>query len=188
MTIGLGCHAHLVLGPDATFTTNTMNSVDETIRFGFSRIFAVVLWITKQSWRHARPHCEDDKSQQIAHGHGPSPSLVQHSLSCGSSSSMRCNGNVEQPDQEQDRARNMDEAVDAIDPVHRGRILQKELLDGRLPEDTHLLFKPNQLQRMSTSGMNGALNKSHGCEGSSKLIHPVDECPVPDFNQEWKLL
>ena len=38
------------------------------------------------------------------------------------------------------------------------------------------------------AAMNGALNKSHGCEGSSKLIHPVDECPVPDFNQEWKLL
>lgn len=52
---------------------------------------------------------------------------------------------VIEADQERDRAGDMDERINAVEPAHDRRMSQKNALYLRLPEDSESLFKLNQL-------------------------------------------
>ena len=111
----------------------------------------------------------------------------------------------EQEYEEEDRARDVDEAVDPVRPVEEQRVLQEPALDVEFEEDVEALLEVNELQGMSAGDVHGALNHRHGAEGASKLVYlcmlvgcckahlavdayPVDQSPIPCLNQERELL
>ena len=89
-----------------------------------------------------------------------------------------------EPNEEQDSAGNVDERIDAVDPMHHGRISQKPLLNSRLPENMKALLEMDELQCMVSCNMDGAFHQRHSRKCPTELINPVDERPVPHFHEE----
>lgn len=100
----------------------------------------------QESWRHAGPDGENDERKQIAERHCPSPRFVQSRASRRPFRLPKILATltfiypipricvVEKPNQESDRAGNMDKGVGSIDPSHYELILHEESLNIQLPE------------------------------------------------------
>ena len=110
-----------------------MDRVDEPIALRLFGVLAVILRVGQKAGRHAWPEGEDDEGNEVAHGHGPPPLLVDmgaESAENGTPSRRRhalrlcllqlaggpgC-GEIEEDDEEEDRSRDMDEGVDSVRP------------------------------------------------------------------------
>lgn len=66
-----------VRSPHAALAVCTMNRIDETVTLGLLRVRAIVGRVAQQPRWHAGPTREYDKCEEVAHGHGPSPLLIQ---------------------------------------------------------------------------------------------------------------
>lgn len=82
----------------------------------------------------------------------------------------------------------MDEGVSTVGPSHQVGSVEEPVLDWSLNEEAQSLLNVNKLQSMLSGNINSSLYKGEGCEGSTKLVDPVDQSPIPGFNEERKLL
>jgi len=65
----------------------------------------------------------------------------------------------------------MNEAVDAIDPVHQCRVSKKECLDCAFMEEIQALLKVDKLQSVASCYMHGSLDERHCSEGAAELVY-----------------
>ena len=79
-------------------------------------------------------------------------------------------GVVEEENQKGDRAWDVNERVDAVDPCHDHRASHEESLNGELPEYTEALLKFNDLQSMMACRMYRSLNYKYCCDCAAELI------------------
>lgn len=77
---------------------------------------------------------------------------------------------VEEPNQEEDSPRYVDERVYAVDPMHKGRILHEEVLDLEFVEDVETLLEVDELQSMVPRDVHGAFDYGDGRECATKLV------------------
>jgi hypothetical protein len=108
-----------------------MDCVDEAIATSFFADSTSDFRIREKTRWHAWPKREDDKSDKVACGHCTSPGSVELWASIGDLcvtlwlvvhgkiDTILCRGVVEEPDEEEDSAGNMDEGVNAVRPVHQ---------------------------------------------------------------------
>lgn len=75
--------AELVRGPDAALAIRPVDRVDESVRLGLLCVRALVVRVAQQPGWHAGPAREDDKGEEVAHGHRPSPLLIQRRVERG---------------------------------------------------------------------------------------------------------
>lgn len=69
--------AEPVRGPHAALAIRTMNRIDKTVTLGLLCVRPIVCRVAQQPRWHAGPAREDDEGEEVAHGHGPSPLLIQ---------------------------------------------------------------------------------------------------------------
>lgn len=124
--------AKLVRRPDAALAGRAMHGIHKPKALSLTGIGAVVVGIAQETGRHAGPEGEDDESQQIAGGHGAAAGLVQGGAGRvpanvlvaaelgGDGAALAGGGDEVEDDEEEDGARDVDEGVDAVDPVHHG--------------------------------------------------------------------
>ena len=134
--------AESIRRPNAALAFRAVDCIREAIRSRFFSAGTVVGRIGQQTWRHAGPNCEDCEGDQIAHGHCASSSLI-YRRAIGESIGVGCDGDVVEPDEEENGAGDVNEGVGAIDPVHQCRVLYEVLLNRRFPEDVQPLFEVN---------------------------------------------
>lgn len=188
--------AKLVGGPDTALARLAVDSVDKAVALRLGRILPVVLGVAQKTRGHARPEGEDNEGKQVAHGHGTTASLIQSRASgnvvgvgaAGHHTALAARGEVVEGNQEEDGSGDVDERVDAVDPVEQGRVVEEPLLDRELPEDVQALLEVDDLQSMLASDVDGALDESEGGEGASDLVDPVEKSPVPSLSKEGELL
>jgi hypothetical protein len=80
----------------------------------------------------------------------------------------------------------MNKGVDPIYPVHHTWVLQKVLLNIEFPEYVKVLLKANDLQRMLTGNVNGAIVEPLGQEASANLVHRIYQGPINDLQDKWE--
>lgn len=84
-------------------------------------------------------------------------------------------------------------------------VFKEVMLYSKFVKNAKLLLKVDELKSVAASNVNGAFDKSDGCESATKLVdlenytlasqsdsqehiyYPVNQGPVPYFNQERKL-
>jgi hypothetical protein len=170
--------AELVRCPHTALACFAVYSVDKPIALRLSSVVTVVLWVTQKTRGHARPESEDDEGNQVAHGHGSSSRLVQSRTggnvvspdTAGHDLALASGGEVVQEDEKENSSRNMNERVDAVDPVEESGTLEEPLLERQLPEDMQTLLEVNELKSMFASHMNGAFYESQSREGPAELV------------------
>lgn len=175
--------AKLVLRPDATFAFGTMDCVDEAEAARFFADRAGNIGVGEEARRHTWPEGKDDESNEVADGHGTAASGVQtwacRRPICFTQRLIRkreieaitgC-GVVEQPDEEQDCAWDVDERVDAVRPVHEEGMLQEPMLNVELKEDVEPLLQMDESQSMLASHIDRLIYKSKSCKSTSELIY-----------------
>lgn len=175
--------AELVLRPYAALALAAVHSVHKTIRASlFTNVSRHVLVGEKTRW-HAWPQSKDNEGNQVANRHGPSACSIQHrtcrrsiSLAKWLVSKRKINpvaggGVVEQPYEEENGSRNVDERIYAVGPVQDEWVLQEPMLDGKLPEDMKPLLEMDDLKSMSASDINSAFNEGHSREGAAQLVY-----------------
>lgn len=170
--------AELVGCPHTAFAGLAMNCVDKTIALGLGSVVAVVLGVTQKTRRHAWPESKDDKSDQVAHGHGSSACLVQSRTggnvvgpdTAGHHTTLASGGEVVQEDEEENGSRDVDERVDAVDPVDESGTFEEPFLNGQLPEDMQALLEVDELESMFASDVDGAFDESQSRESPAELV------------------
>ena len=179
--------AEAVRGPNTAIAVRPVDRVDEPKALRLPRILARVVRIAQQPRGHARPESEDDKGQQIAHGHGPSPFFkdggpkrrrelpptVEHCFSTVLFLNLvpwLRRRDVVQDDEEEDRARDVDKGIRAVRPPHEGRVLEEPLLHGRFDEDAEALLDMDDLEGVLSRGVDRRCLQRHGGEGASELV------------------
>ena len=180
--------AELVRGPDTAVAVGSMDSINESVRLGLLCVLARVVRVTQKSRRHAGPESEDDKGQQVAHGHCSSPSLINvrsemrhqappllHEYALAELIPKSLSGprrrDVVQHDEKEDGSGNVDERVGPVRPSHESRILKEPRLHCRLDEDAELLLEMDYLECMFPSGIDSRFLESYCSEGTSKLVN-----------------
>ena len=165
-----------------------MDSIHKPKALGLLRVLARVGRITQQARRHAWPEGEDDKSEQVAHCHGPPPPLkdgrsegrrkVPPVLKLRFPSALFLHlvswprgRDVIQHDEVEDRAGNVYERVRLVCPPHERGPLEEPLLHSGLNEDAQSLFQPDNLEPMLAGGVDGVFLERYGSEGSSELVY-----------------
>ena len=174
--------AESVLRPDAARAVGTVHRVDKPVLARLIASGALDVGIAQQARRHARPDGKDDKSNEVANGHGAAASFVETGT-CGAAfnfaivlarlalvKAVAGRGEVVEPDQEENGARNVDKRVDAVDPCQGGRVLEEKVLDGQLVKDVELLLEVDKLQGMLAGHVNGAFDQSDGSKGTTELV------------------
>lgn len=121
--------AKFVLGPHAAFAGGAVHRVDEAEGAGFLADGAGNVWVREQARRHAGPESEDDEGDEVADGHCAAAGFVEARASgtaVGVAEGLVVQrevqaairgGVVEEPDQEEDGAGDVNEGIDAIRPV-----------------------------------------------------------------------
>lgn len=179
--------AKLVGGPNAAVTVFSVNRVDKTEALRFFGKFSGVVRVAEQSWRHARPECEDDEGQEVAHGHRPPPLLVdvgsedrRHGppvaaqglaalfiLELVSGAGGR---HVVEDDQIENGARNVDERVGLVGPSQKLGALEEPALEGWLNEDAQTLLQVDNLEGVLPRGIDCGFLEGDCRESASQLI------------------
>lgn len=182
--------AELVLRPHTALAAGAVNRVDKPVRPAEIGVGAGRLQVAQQPRRHAGPGREHDEGEQVAHGHGPSAGLVQGRagrrpgplvfvvvlvvavtsrlpLDLGA---VAHDGVVVQPAEEEDGSRDVDERVDAVDPVHHGLVPHEGLLDLGLPEDLQPLLPLDHLERVVAGDIDGARAEGERRDGTADLV------------------
>lgn len=174
--------AEPVCCPNAALATGAVNSVDKAKALGLFSVRPVVIGIAQQPRRHAGPEGEDDKGQQVAHGHGATTGFVEGRTGravswdivarqpIGNGTATSGGGDVVEDDEEENGTRDMNKGVDSVDPTHGGGILQEVLLDRNLDKHVEGLFQMNDLQGVSASHIDGPFDESDGRESATELI------------------
>jgi hypothetical protein len=130
-----------------------VDSVNKAKALGLGGIWAVVVGVAQQARGHAGPKREDEKGNEVASGHGASSSLVQGRSSgnvvrlnaARQDTALAGRGEVKEHDEEEDGAGDMDEGVDAVNPVEDVGMGEEPLLDRKLPKDVQVLLKVDEL-------------------------------------------
>lgn len=188
--------AEFVRGPHTALAIAAVDSVNKAKALGLGGIGAVVVGVAQQARGHAGPEREDEKGDEVAGGHGASSSLVQGGSSgnvvgldtARQDTALAGSGEVEEHDQEKDSAGDMDEGVDAVNPMKDVGMGEEPLLDRQLPEDVQSLLEVDELKSMATGDIDSALDEGQCSDGTADLIDPVNLEPVPRLNEERKLL
>lgn len=169
-----------------------MDCVNKAISLGFLGQMAAIIRVTEEARRHARPEGEDDKGEQVAHGHGAPPSFIQGRASgqrVGAKtarswmSAVARRGEVEEDDEEEDGAGDVDKGVETVGPAQERRALQKPGLQRQLPEEVEPLFEMDQLQGMLAGNVDCGVDEREGREGSAELVNLAALCPPG--NDAW---
>ncbi len=173
-----------------------MYRVDKPKPLGLGRVLPRIRRVAQQPRRHARPKGEDDKREQIAHGHGPPPPLkhrrperrgvippvaVQRHhrgllLTVGRRRlpvqpvARAGRRDVVQHDEVQDGAGDVDERVRLVGPAHQGRVGEEPALHGRLDEEAQPLLGVDHLHRVLARRLDCRGLQGDGCEGASELV------------------
>lgn len=121
--------AEFVLRPDAAFALSAVDGIDEAEAACFFANGSGDVGIGEETRGHAGPKGEDDKCDQVAHGHGTPTGFVQLRsgggtvrFACwlvmeGKIEAVPCRGVVEEPNQEENSPRNVYKRVGAVRPV-----------------------------------------------------------------------
>lgn len=194
--------AEAVGGPNTALAVLAVHGIDEAIGQGLRGIGALVRGIAQQAGRHARPGCENDEGEQVAHGHRSPPPLVHVRVQPTDSSMQsrgRCalcrgllevlpgasRGDIVHDDQEEDRAGDVDERVGSVGPVHEVWSLEEPSLNRKLDKEMKALLEVDQLQGVSASDVDSGVVEEQGGESTAKLVDPVYERPIPSLDQKW---
>jgi hypothetical protein len=76
----------------------------------------------------------------------------------------------EEENEEQDRAGDMDEAVDSVCPVEKQGVLYEPALNVKFVEDVQALLQMDDLKSMSAGDVDSAFDHCDSTEGAAKLI------------------
>lgn len=77
---------------------------------------------------------------------------------------------VEKPDEKSNATRDMNKAIDAIDPVHSCGRLQKEFLDISLNEDIEAFFELDKCESMVACGDDGIFDYKYSTCSPTELV------------------
>lgn len=157
-----------IRSPDTTLASPAMNRIDKPKTLGLLSIRPIVVRITQQPRRHARPQREHEKRNQIARRHRPSPGLIESRSSTNIiSANAACQdtalaggGDIVDHDEEEDGAGDVDKGVDAVDPVEDRRVGEEPFLDRELPEDVQALLDVDELEGVFAGDVDGAFDES----------------------------
>lgn len=85
---------------------------------------------------------------------------------------------MKQPDEECDRAWDVDERIDTVDPEQECGVLQEEGLNLEFMEDMQTLFQSDDLEGMCARDFDSAGGHGDGGEGAAELVDLDDgeEC------------
>lgn len=179
--------AEFVGSPDTAITVLSVHGIDKSVRLGLLRVLAVVGGVAEESGRHAGPEGKHDKGQKVAHGHGTSPALVHiraevvdevAPVADKSTSTVvlvdagprASGGDVEEDDEEENGAGNVDEGVGSVRPLEDCRVSKEPALENGLNKDAQALLHMNNLKGMLARSVDCAGLESYSCKGSSKLV------------------
>jgi hypothetical protein len=142
--------AKSVLRPHRALAPRAVDGIYESITAGFASCGTFDCGIREETWWHAGPNGEDYEGYQVACSHCSSSRLKKPwshqdgAVGCwwegwcrhwdGSSVFI-------EPDEEKDCPRDMDEGINPIHPCQSVRMLEKEMLDWKLPENVERLFE-----------------------------------------------
>jgi len=90
----------------------------------------------------------------------------------------RSGGIVEKPDQKRDRARDVDERVNTVNPEQEGDVLEEEGLNGDFVEDVETLLQSNDLEGVGTGDLDGTGSHGDGRERTAELV---------DLDGDWSV-
>ena len=79
-------------------------------------------------------------------------------------------GIVEQPNKKRDRARDVNERVNTVNPEQESGVLQEESLDLEFVEDVQMLLESNDLKGVSTGDFDGTGGHGDGGESAAELV------------------
>jgi hypothetical protein len=156
-----------------------MDCVNETVLSRLLSAWSHDILITQKAGWHAWPQGENNKGNQIAHGHCPSPCLVQ-SWSRGAPGNFSAITErglltcvVVEQNQEEDGSWNVDERVSSIYPDHKVGILEEEVLNAKLPENMESFFEVYEFESVFSGYMYSALNECYCCYCAADLVDLV---------------
>lgn len=179
--------AELVGGPDTAIAILPVHGINKAIRLGLLRVLAVVGGVAEESGRHAGPEGEDDEGQKVAHGHSTSAALVHIRAEVGdevapvadkSTSAVvlvdagprASGGDVEEDDEEENGAGNVNEGVGSVRPLEDCRMFKEPALNNGLDKDAQTLLHMDDLKGMFACGVDCAGLEGYSCEGTSELV------------------
>jgi hypothetical protein len=76
----------------------------------------------------------------------------------------------EEENEEQDRAGDMDEAVDSVCPVEKQGVLYEPPLNVKLVEDVQALLQMDDLKSMSAGNIDSAFDHCDSTKGTAQLV------------------
>ena len=162
-----------------------MDSINKPITLGHLRKFPLIGRITEQPRGHAGPKGKHDKRQQVAHGHCSPPLLVEVRSEVGGERPPRLRralcgldlllwsrgGEVEEDDQVQDGAGDVDERVRLVGQLHQLRVLEEPFLHVALDKDAEPLFDLDDLEGVLAGRVDGPYFQGDGCECAAELVY-----------------
>lgn len=175
--------AEFVLRPYAAFAFGAVDSVYKAVR---SRLFADCarhIGVRQQARWHTWPQREHDEGDQVACSHRSTSRGVEFRASRGSIcflfglvvhrkiNAVACCGVVEEPDEEEDSARDVYEGINAVRPVHQERMLQEPVLYVKFEEDVESLLERNDLEGVPARDVDGAFDHGDGGKGTAELVY-----------------
>jgi hypothetical protein len=160
-----------------------MDCVDEAIATSFFADSTRNIQIREETRWHAWPEREDDKSNEIASGHCTSPGSIELWTSVGGFcltlwfvvqrqiDTVLCRGVVEEPDEEENSAGNVDEGINSVGPMHQKWVFEEPALYVELMEDVEVLFEMNDLECVSASYIDCAFDHCDSAERATELVY-----------------
>lgn len=83
-------------------------------------------------------------------------------------------GSVEEEDEEEDGAGNMDEGIGAVSPSHQEGVGEEPFLDIDFDKNAEALLEMDDLQRMLTGCVDSRGLKGDSSKGTPQLVHLAD--------------
>lgn len=214
--------AEFVLRPDAGFAFGAVHRVDEAEGAGFLSNVTGDVGVGEKTRGHAGPEGEHDEGEEVADGHCAASRFVETGA-CGRTVGFPAGfvgewevetvagcGVVEEGDEEEDGAWDVDEGVGSVGPVEEGGVFEEPVLEGEFVEEVEALFEVNELEGVGAGDVDGGFDEGEGREGAAELVdllgltgystrrrtveedrrktHPVYQSPIPGLDQKRKLL
>ena len=174
--------AEFVLRPDAGFALGAVHRIYEAEGARFLSDGTGDVGVGEEPRGHAGPEGEDDEGEEVADGHGAAAGFVETGA-CGRAVGFPAGfvgerevetvagcGVVEEGDEEEDGAWDVDEGVGAVCPVEEGGVFEEPVLEGEFVEEVEALFEVDELEGVGAGDVDGGFDEGEGREGAAELV------------------
>lgn len=186
--------AEPVRRPHTAVAVLAVDRVDEPVALGLLGVLSRVVGRAEQPRGHAGPKGKDDEGEEVAHGHGAASLLVdirakgsdqgapvpqgrRAGLRLLKESALRARRrHVEEDDEVEDGAGDVDERVGTVGPSHQLGVAEEPLLDRGLDEDAEPLLDVDHLEGVLAGRVDRRGLEGDGGEGTSELV---------DLSRSW---